>query len=195
MTWDKGFDFRDSSGYVTDPANCTYVLMDTYPTTRNSVTFGWTAATIGAVNTRDRDATYPRIAGIHFTNTSLMNFQIDLPAPGNYAISLGLGDWASSKFVGKFTLKDDTTTLLTIDHSSATNGLYDATDTDLTGANWNTSQTPVVYTFATSTLKFALETGGHTLGSIAHLFISQQAGGGGSVLGSYYYRLVAGMES
>lgn len=48
MSVDVGFDFRATSTFVTDPANCTYVIDDLYPTTRGGVTFGWAVHRAGA---------------------------------------------------------------------------------------------------------------------------------------------------
>lgn len=183
MSYAFGFDFRASSGYVADPANCTYVLdADTYPTVRIGITFGWVGA--GPGNGRDRDVTYPRIAGIDFAGAGTPTFQVDLPASGVWNIELGCGDWSSSKLVGSTVIKDNVTTLITINHIAATNGLYDATDTDYTGANWNTSETAVAKTFASTTLNLIIAPGLGSIGVIDHLFISQSGGatGGGPII-------------
>lgn len=173
MSYNFGFDFRETSGYVTDPANCTYVVGDTYPTPRNGITFGWTS--IIGLNLRDRDVTYPRIAGLNFSAPAL-TFQVDLPASGVWNVQLGCGDWSSSKLVGTIVIADGGSTLLTISHVSATNGLYDATDTDYTAANWNTSESPVPLTFSGTTLNMTISAGLGTFGIISHLFISQSGG-------------------
>lgn len=171
MAWDKGWDFRATSGYVTDPANCTYVIQDVYPTTRNTSTFGFDSAF--GTDSRDRDTTYPRIAGMNYV-TSVRTFRIDLPATGDYDIYLGLGDWASTALVGKFTIKDNTTTLFTINHNSATGGsLYDATDTQLTASNWNSSNAKTTKTFASTIFIIELDPTGPTIACIDHIFLSQ----------------------
>ncbi len=92
-SWQQGFDFRNTAGFVTDPAGDTYVLATTaYPTTVNGVTFGWLQTP--PVQARDRDAQLnPRLAGIDFaTNGSPATFDVDLPSPGTYSLSLALGD-------------------------------------------------------------------------------------------------------
>jgi hypothetical protein len=88
-----GFDFRSTAGFVTDPANTTYVQSNTlYPTTRNGVTFGWVNTV--SVTGRDRNSNLdPRLAGINYVpNGHQATFYVDLPTPGDYAISLALGD-------------------------------------------------------------------------------------------------------
>jgi hypothetical protein len=103
--FDVGFDFRSTSGYVTDAACCTYVLgngggtVTTYPTTRTvngtSVTFGWETYDIN-MDARDRSATYDaRAAGIQFvanTSAQQQTFRVDLPSSGSYKIQLLVGD-------------------------------------------------------------------------------------------------------
>src|SRR5205809_595690 len=92
MSWDKGFNFRDSIGYVTDGTNETYVrdTGDVYPVTRNAVTFGWNSNLGGA----DRNSAIDRrLAGLNYSSPGTsFTFQVDLTAPGTYDISLALGD-------------------------------------------------------------------------------------------------------
>ncbi len=91
--WQQGFDFRNSSSYVTDPPGDTHVLSTTkYPTTVNGVTFGWVNTSL--VQARDRNSKLdPRLAGINFiTNGSPATFYVDLPSPGTYNLSLAMGD-------------------------------------------------------------------------------------------------------
>ena len=97
-TWGIGFDFRNTSTFVTDPPGDTYVLSGTaYPTTFNGITFGWT--NVNLVQARDRSTSVdPRLAGINFVNNgSPATFYVDLPASGTYNLSLAMGDagyWA-----------------------------------------------------------------------------------------------------
>lgn len=87
-----GFNFRATSGYVTDPANTTYSIGDTYPQTRNGITFGWTGSP-AAPTTRNRSTTVnAKVAGINFAAAaSPLTFRIDLPAAGSYDIGCALG--------------------------------------------------------------------------------------------------------
>jgi len=121
MAWDKGFNFRGTSGYVTDGANETYVLLgDAYPVTRNGVTFGW----LSAPSSGDRDSTIDRrLAGINYTandGASQRDFQIDLPAAGDYIISLALGDHGFTQTYQYWRLLDNTTVLATIADTDGT---------------------------------------------------------------------------
>ncbi len=169
MSWDKGFDFRSTSGFVTDPTNCTYVLAaDSYPTTRNSVTFGW----LGGVNGIDRNAGVDaRLAGVHAA-ASLQQFQVDLPATGDYAISVAFGDESSSQN-GTLTIKDNSSAVLTIGPHTLTSGtFYDAADANYSDAAWPGSETPVTKTFATQTLIMEVDTVAANW-VLAHLFVSQ----------------------
>ena len=71
----------------------TYVLPTTkYPTTVNGVTFGWVKTSL--VQARDRNNKLdPRLAGVNFANNgSPATFNVDLPSPGTYNLSLALGD-------------------------------------------------------------------------------------------------------
>src|SRR5208283_4855223 len=79
--WQQGFDFRNTSTFVTDPAGDTYVLSTTaYPTQGSGVTYGWVNTSL--VNARDRNAQLdPRLAGINYaTNGSPATFYVDLPS-------------------------------------------------------------------------------------------------------------------
>src|SRR5208337_341975 len=91
--WQQGFDFRNTSTFVTDPSGDTYVLNTTaYPTKGNGVTYGW--VNTRPVSARDRNAKLdPRLAGINFVyNGTPATFYVDLPSPGTYNVSLAMGD-------------------------------------------------------------------------------------------------------
>jgi len=91
--WQQGFDFRNTSTFVTDPPGDTYVLSTmTYPTTVNGVTFGWTTPNL--VQGRDRSTSVdPRLAGINYvSNGAPATFYVNLPSPGTYNLSLAMGD-------------------------------------------------------------------------------------------------------
>ena len=92
-SWQQGFDFRNSANFVADPTGDTYVLASTaYPTKVNGTTFGWVKTS--PVSGRDRNASLdPRLAGINFvSNGAPATFDVDLPSPGTYSLSLALGD-------------------------------------------------------------------------------------------------------
>ena len=188
MPWIKGLNFRATSGFVTDGGDETYVLDPNvegkYPITRNGVTFGYTDAIISPAQVRDRNSGIDRrLAGVHFWDISGAGsypglFRVDLPAAGQYKIGLAAGDASSSRATGFAEVRDDTTVLVTIDHASGfTSGanFRDATDVELSAANWPGSNTLATVTFATTILRLAI--GKYNPGSldgwIAHLYIEQ----------------------
>lgn len=167
MTWDKGFNFRATSGYVTDGANETYVLSETYPVPRNGVTFGWDAT--GSLQVRDRNAGLDRrLAGCHF-DTLQRTFRVDVLAAGNYSVRLALGDPTNPQTVS-CTVKDGSTTLLTVGNTSVIAGsTVDATGTIYTDANWPASNTAVTVTMVGTALTVVVPPDSY----VQHLFISQ----------------------
>src|SRR5271165_7015275 len=88
QAFQQGFDFRNTSTFVTDPSGDTYVLSTTaYPTKGNGVTYGWVKTSL--VNARDRNTQLdPRLAGINYaTNGAPATFYVDLPSAGTYNLS------------------------------------------------------------------------------------------------------------
>ncbi len=171
MSWDKGFDFRATSGLVTDPADCTYVLAsDTYPVTRNGVTFGWTVA---PTDSRDRSVDPdPRLCGIIFGNGN-GTFRVDLPSAGTYAIRLAMGDYTATQSDMTFTIKDDAATVLS--YGPFTTGLsnfFDAVSVEYSPTNWPGSNTPVNQAFSSTILNLLLGAA-TTNTTIVHVFLSQ----------------------
>ena len=185
MAWDKGFNFRDTAAYVTDGTNETYALefaKESYPTTRNGVTFGWEQATFDDVN---RDSTVDRrLAGIVYVHNdgaaTQANFRVDLPATGDYTITLALGDTGFAQNAQYWQLKDTTTALATINDTNGTaaDNYDDATGVNRTEANWPSQNATITETFTTTILRSLIGTpsaaGNST--TIAHLFVSQAAG-------------------
>lgn len=84
------FNFRSSSGYVTDASGETYVLNDAHPTTRDSLTFGYDSTT--GINTRDRDnsGTDTRYAGEHYINNNQAYSRTFIYECGNGSFDVGL---------------------------------------------------------------------------------------------------------
>ena len=181
MAWDKGFNFRATSGFVTDGSNETYVLEEMYPTTRNGVTFGWNAG----LQTRDRNSSLDRrLAGSHFTNNTGTQrvFRVDLPSAQDYVISLALGDAQYAQAYLYWQLLDNTNSLAIIDDTDGTAGSHfdDATGVDRTAAAWPADNLTITKTFATTTLNCKIGSPSAQAGAstLAHLFVSQAAGGG-----------------
>lgn len=153
--WAKGFNFRSTSGYVTDGTDETYVLAaDSYPVTRNGVTFGLSGAVTGAA---DRDSALDRrLAGIVFCDNSgsQYTFRVDLPATGNYRIRLALGDAGGAQGYQYVQVKDDTSVLFAVDDTDGTaeDNFDDAGGNNRAAAAWPTDNVAVDHTFATTTL-------------------------------------------
>ena len=151
MSVDVGFDFRSTSGYVTDPTNCYFVGgSDAYPTTYGTVSAGYSANAPGA-NVRDRSASVDaRLAGIHFTTVGqpAPEFRIDLPN-GTYNFYCALGD-ATSSYHANATLYDGPNTGAVLfsygDLSVPAGSFVDATGATYTAAAWPASNSPLSIT-------------------------------------------------
>lgn len=179
--WDKGFNFRATSGYVTDGANQTYVLGDAYPTTRNSVTFGWTASLSDPLRDRD-NMVDPRLAGINqIPNNTPKDFRIDLPAAGGYTVYIALGDAVIDQPTAQYLeIFDDTTSKLVINDTDGTLGgnFDDANGTNRTSAAWPTDNVGIGLSFATTTMYVTVGKGsGSGNSTIAHIRVVQNTTG------------------
>lgn len=149
---DIGINFRSTSGYVSDGAGETYDLGAAYPVTRGGATFGWNSDLTS--QSRDRSTGVDRrLAGLVFSGLASDYWRLDIPAAGQYDIYLGMGD-PSNLQIQKWALKDQTTTLTTIDTTSATGHVADATGADFTDAAWPAGQSQITKTFATTELRF-----------------------------------------
>ncbi len=182
MAWDKGFNFRDTSAFVTDGTNQTYVantgggVADLYPTTRNGVTFGWNTFLSGS--TRDRiDTNDPRLAGVQWgSGTPVIDFRVDLTATGDYSIDLALGDPAGGANSTNSIVYDNTTSLATITTASGSGQFVDASGVNRTSAAlWVSGHATITKTFASTIFRVTSEV---NLAPVTHVFLSQlsQAG-------------------
>lgn len=187
-----GFDFRRTAGFVTDPAGCSGVLLNTqYPIVySNGLTAGW--ATNGTiVQYRDRDASLdPRIAGCNFQSNSGTQdtFQIDLPAAGTYDLAAAIGDAssASAQYVEFF---DGTTSLLAFAGTAVASGSFlDPTGHIYTAANWPGSNTTLPITLAGTTLTVVIGSASAQSGTTTLAHVGLTSSGGGGTVG----RLVGG---
>ena len=139
--WQQGFDFRNTSTFVTDPSGDTYVLPTTaYPTKGSGVTYGWVKTSL--VSARDRNAQLdPHLAGINYaTNGSPATFYVDLPSPGTYSLSLAMGDDGYQQCYTQCQIQflDGTTVLATLSKGLTRLGYF----YDVTGNNWSAAQWP-----------------------------------------------------
>lgn len=180
---DIGIDFRNTPSFAVDPANCTYCIGDTYPTTRLARTFGWDG-NYSTGDNRDRNAAFdPRLAGINSKpNTGTQaKWRMDLINPGDHLVRWALGDASGQAYVYARIL-DDTLPLLTVDDTNGvipgSGGLYDDVNgVEWSDATWAGSNTPATLTFS-STI-FYLVLGSPTAqanGSpISHVFLTEVA--------------------
>lgn len=171
QSWDKGFFFRDSSGYCgSDPSYGGYARSkdsgtgDTYPTSRtingSSVTFGSTADPGDSRRDRDSSLCSIGLSGLTFEANSAGSpalWRVDLPSAGTYDIRFALGRPFAFGSPGKqkACIFDDTTQLFCCTlNTDLTAGHYlDANCTDHSSpTNWSNNNTAVRATFSTTTL-------------------------------------------
>ncbi len=184
---DAIYSFRNTSGFVTD-ATGTYALnTESYPTTRDGYTFGWSAGVDGSDRSgadRDNTVTDKRLAGINYSVNSATQskFRVDLPAAGDYTVRLAIGDTAFDQSGQHqiFTVYDNVTSKLVIDKLTgpAQDHYYDATGVDRTEAAWPASNLPsAALTFASTIFNLYV---GDTVNSgtcvLAHMQIAAAAG-------------------
>ncbi len=180
--WGQGFDFRNTTTFVTDPPGDTYVLSTTaYPTTVNGVTFGWAKTSL--VQARDRNASLDaRLAGINFVNNgSPATFYVDVPSPGTYSVSLALGDAGYQQCWVQCEIQflDGSTVVGTVTGGSIAQGyFYDAMGNKWSAAQWPANDVSQQVTLTGSRLTVVVGTnkasGDFT--TIAFLGVSQVSG-------------------
>ena len=170
VVFNVAFDFRATSGFVTDPSYATYVLSSTaYPTTRTvngmSATFG---IETGTCSSRDRDNTIdPRLAGMCFTaGSSTYTFRVDLPATGLYTINAAFGD-ANNGQVVCAALQDGSTTFASTTNLSVIN-FADAAFNLWSTPNWPSNNVAVTHTFTSTIFRV-------TMGSVSATGVSPLA--------------------
>ncbi len=179
--WQQGFDFRNTAAYVTDPPGDTYVLATTaYPTKGNGVTYGWVKTLL--VQARDRNPKLdPRLAGVNFANNgSPATFNVDLPSPGTYNLSLALGDagYQACWVQCQIQFLDGSTVLATVAVGSTNQAyFYDAKGKNWSAAAWPGSNLSQQVTLAGSQLTMIVGTNNATGDStpIAFLGVAQSA--------------------
>jgi hypothetical protein len=196
MPFDMGFDFRGTSGLVTDPAYGVFVdVAHAFPHTFTnangySINAGWTVQPGADDVSASND---PRIAGEHRSSVTA-TFQWDLgsgsaPGAGPYTIDLAAGSGAIGHTQDS-KLFDNTTLLIDLTNGgagipTATGHYLDATVTDI-AATTTWTGTPVQKTFATTTGKFTLAVDNPGISSdLAHLRLTPVEGGTPVNVGSY----------
>lgn len=170
----KGFNFRSTSGYVTDAGNDTYVTGDTYPTTRNGVTFGWTT---GPDKVRDRNnGVNAKVAGCNLSDSTTDVFQVDMS--GSLKVRMAFGDAGSGQLNCSCDLRDSAGSKFTIGPvSPSAEQFYDATGSlHTSAANWVSSNAQsTAYTFS-SYVEWKLIAASGQDSPAAHLELEEQAG-------------------
>src|SRR5690606_37932986 len=137
VAFNEGFNFRATAAFrADDPADTQYVLAtDSYPTTRNGVTFGWES---GSPAGRDRSSSGyidARLAGLHFVaNTgSQATFRVDLVQTGQHEIRAAFGEPVSFLITNHYAqFLDGNTVFATLDKAGTSEPnprFWDATGT------------------------------------------------------------------
>lgn len=176
-----GFNFRDSSGFVTDGSGESAVVSGSlaYPTTfSNGVTAGWEAGP--EMQSRDNDNTVDRrFAGVHFIDPghgSQRTWRIDLASSGTYDIRLAQGHYFFPSGDDYLEILDTSNTLSTpIDDSNGhtEDQWYDATGVLRTSiADWVSNNAAATLAFSTTIMRFAIGRASGSAGPspVAHIF-------------------------
>jgi hypothetical protein len=199
MPFDMGFNFRATSGYVSDPAYGVHVDApgggENYPVTKtnvngDSVDCGWTAT---CDDTVDRDSAFDaRLAGIAYRSnaSAAAIYRIDLasgtcPGAGTYTLDIAAGD-ANAAGVSLNTLQifDNATMILDLTnggagYAAASNAFIDATGVSRTrtaGQPWNGATINKVFASTTLFIKFPMNNiSGTTV--LAHFRLTAVTGG------------------
>lgn len=181
MALPQGINFRQTSGYVSDPTGTDYEIYASSPgnyprTSAQGNTVGWESTAGDSGFTRNRNSSNDaRLAGLSNPNTGSY-FRIDLPSTGSYNIRAAFGDGSYSANVD-FAFRDDSTSFATVSGSTgAANSFYDASGTVRTAAAWPGSNSSISRTFTSTIFRLYMT----TKGPVAHLYV-ESASGGGSV--------------
>jgi hypothetical protein len=200
---DGGFDFRNTSGYVTDPANCTYVLLET-SATRGGFTFGWDQVA-NNVGVSDRNSgTDARLAGVFIDyGPPVSTFTVSSGfSAGTYNIDLALGDYSYTHANLKAEFFDNTTSLFAVSGStSGSNRFLDATGVARTPSGWVSSHAlKTSQSFASSTFVVKIGDGTNTStiahvrwttsGGATHTTTGALTGPGASVSGTAHHKAI-----
>jgi hypothetical protein len=155
-SWSRGYNFRATLAYVTDPAGTVPVLGERYPTARGD---GWEAA----IDTRNRSQAVaaPLAGNAHLASTDPLTssaYRITLPAPGRYRARLAAGDmgYPNAAF---WEIRDGTTVLASQAYASVPQGQFrDATGVlRPSAANWVSSNAPLELLFATRDFRLVIK--------------------------------------
>jgi hypothetical protein len=176
------FNFRATSGYVTDGLKEIYVLGETSSQTRKGRTFQWDVC---GDCSRDRSTSVgSRFAGVNKrSNDGTQNtWTLTLPVAGWYNIHAALGDATNTASPTYAYFYDDSTlidSIVAVTASPTTANYYlDATGVTHANADWEANNTPILHEFVSTTFKLVIGSPTNTSGEtrIAHLFIEKVDG-------------------
>src|SRR5262245_1065956 len=183
MSWSKGFNFRNTAGWVSDGADDTYVLGGSgYPTTRNGVTFGYPD---DAESRNFGPASVPELSGTNFCLVFPTILRIDLPAAGDYILRGAFGSYYGAISDAYIEIRDDAAPLMTIDHSTgfSTGGTRwrDINDVlhDDAATSWLETETRVFH-FDSMICRVVLGAAPSRNGIVSHFSLEQVVSGGGA---------------
>lgn len=132
----KGFNFRQTLAFATDPPWSTYDIGTVYPVTRNNCTFGWVTTSPSVINRSS--AGDDRTAGDAFVsnNGTQRTWQLDLPSVGWYQLRLQGGELASTgrEFIELF---DNAASVLVIAESALHGG------SEMVDSGWDLGTRPI----------------------------------------------------
>ena len=180
-TFDLGIDFRQTAGYVTDPANATYDLGAAYPVIQNGATFGWTSPNQTSAARNRNTSVDARLAGVNqvYTSNQTGRWRLDLPTPGTYIIRVAIGDQGFAHPYQSIRIYDGTTLLTTVTAPNGTglnqyldaSGVVRTSDTD-----WAQNEVGIPLTFATTNLNVTIGDTTHA-STIAHFRVTSMSAG------------------
>jgi len=188
MPFDFGWDWRGSSGYVTDPTYASYAIDEAYPLTFTSVdglsiNAGWTATGFAAAANRSTSVDV-RLAGAIITNTfATPTFKVDLtsgsgPGAGTLTVDMAFGDQAAGYTFTTIEVLDNTTSRLG-PYSGATsaNTYFDASGTVRSPgtSSWDLVRVTQDVSFASGFAIFKFGTTNQV--ALAHFRLTLAAGG------------------
>lgn len=186
---DGKFNFRATSGYVTDGAGETYVLGETSSQTRNGWTFQWNTCGDCA---RDRSTSVAKFAGVNKrSNDGTQNtWTLTLQSTGTKTIKAAFGDATNSGSPTYAYFYDDTTLIASVaitPNATSANEYLDATGVLRTAANWDANNVAITHTFATTTFKLVIGSPSAQTGEtrISHLQVLDGAAASGNNLRLY----------
>ncbi len=106
--------------------------------------------------------------------------RIDLPSTGTYTVRIALGDPGGAPPTLYVLIKDDSSTLLTLNATPGGGDQYlDASGANRTSpADWVSNNVAANLTFSTTIMNIVFGDGGLTYGEVAYLLIDGPTGGG-----------------